>query len=64
MLYKTDSGQFLCKVKIRLSDWSSLVPENTIKKKTDLITMIIKSCYFDYRINKHFTCSRRVICVP
>ena len=25
--------------------------------------IIIKSCYFDYRINKPFTCSRCVICV-
>ena len=52
-------------------------PENTIKKKTHkpLRTswisrkmcpprlIIIQSCYFDYRIDKPFTCSRCVICV-
>ena len=52
-------------------------PESTVKKKahnplrTPLISpktclpclIIIRSCYFDYRINKPFICSRWVICV-
>ena len=52
-------------------------PKSTIKKKahkpsrTSLISqnmylpclIIIQSCYFDYRINKPFTCSRCMICV-